>query len=93
MACHSPALSAGGGGLLASGYRLISWHLATAAFQPKRIVLVLFPAGRIAEDVLADAPEVIVSNDAFMVIALPDGMEVGVCQEPFRHADFEPADD
>jgi hypothetical protein len=69
-----------------------------ARVHQSRVVLILVPASGIAEDVFADSVEAgfkpaSTSFHRFMVIALPDGMEVGVCQEPFRHADFEPADD
>jgi hypothetical protein len=41
--------------------------------QPKRIVLVLVPAGGIAQDVFADRFQfVLVSDYMFVVVALPD---------------------
>ena len=93
-----PAFSAGGGRFLASGVPLASCHPASAALQTKRVVLVVIPAGWVALDVFADSVEAGFKPAStrfhrFVVIALPDGMEVGVCPEPFRDTDFEPADD
>ena len=68
--------------------------MTTALVQPKGIILILFPASRVAHDVFADRLQfVLVPDDVFVVATLPDGIEVGVCPKPFGDTDFEPTDD
>jgi len=65
-----------------------------ARFHQSRVVLIFVPAGGIALDVFADGYQFTLgTNNVFVIATLPDGMEVGVCPEPFRHTDLKPAND
>ena len=65
-----------------------------ARFHQSRVVLIFVPAGGIALEVFADGYQFTLgTNNVFVIATLPDGMEVGVCPEPFRHTDLKPAND
>ena len=52
------------------------------------------PGRRIVHDVLTDSIQrFVVADDRFIIIALPHVADAGVFPHPFRHTDFEPAND
>ena len=52
------------------------------------------PVSRIIADIFPDAVQfMIVADDVFPVIALPDVMDICVLTHPFRDADFETTKD
>jgi hypothetical protein len=59
-----------------------------------RVVLIVVPAGGIPQDVFAVGHQFgLIPDNVFVIAALPDGINVGVCPKPFGYTDFEPADD
>jgi len=50
------------------------------------------PAHGVGDDVFANAVQgVFGADDVFVIVALPDGLNVGILSEPFGHPDFESA--